>query len=152
MSPTKALTEVIREWSEVFMHRSMRDFRKFMDETGLSFSQISILMRLLHGGNAGVSEIGGQLGVSNAAASQAVDRLVQLGLIERTEDPIDRRAKKLALTPEGRRLIEQGIQIRSKWVEGLTDALTPEQQSMIISALTLLTAAAKEKFTGDEQG
>jgi DNA-binding MarR family transcriptional regulator len=143
MSPTKALTEVIREWSEVFMHRSMRDFRRFMDQTGLSFSQISILMRLLHGGNAGVSEIGDQLGVTNAAASQAVDRLVQLGLIERTEDPADRRAKKLALTSEGRRLTEQGIEIRSKWVEGLTDALTPEQQSMIISALTLLTAAAR---------
>ncbi len=144
MSSTQALTEVIREWSEVFMHRSMRDFRKFMDETGLSFSQISILMRLLHGGNAGVSEIGGQLGVTNAAASQAVERMVQLGLIERTEDPADRRAKKLVLTPKGRALIERGIEIRSQWVEGLTEALTPEQQSMIISALTLLTAAARK--------
>jgi DNA-binding MarR family transcriptional regulator len=144
MSPTIVFTEVIREWSEVFMHRSMRDFRKFMEETDLSFSQINILMRLLHGGSAGVSEIGAQLGVTNAAASQAVERMVQLGLIERTEDPIDRRAKKLALTPKGRALIEQGIEIRSQWVEGLTDALTPEQQSMIISALTLLTEAARK--------
>ena len=143
MSPTKVFTDVIREWSEVFMHRSMRDFRKFMDRTGLSFSQISILMRLLHGGNAGISEIGAQLGVTNAAASQAVDRMVQMGLIERTEDPDDRRAKRLALTQKGRALIEQGIEVRSQWVEGLTDALTPEQQSMIISALTLLTAAAR---------
>ena len=143
MPTTKALTEVIREWSEVFMHRSMRDFRKFMDETGLSFSQINILMRLLHGGNAGVSEIGDQLGVTNAGASQAVDRLVQLDLIERTEDPSDRRAKKLALTPKGRALIERGIEIRSQWVEGITEALTPKQQAMIISALTLLTAAAR---------
>jgi DNA-binding MarR family transcriptional regulator len=143
MSPTIVFTEVIREWSEVFMHRSMRDFRKFMDETGLSFSQINILMRLLHGGSTGVSEIGEQLGVTNAAASQAVDRMVKDGMIARTEDPQDRRAKKLALTPKGRALIEQGIEIRSQWVEGLTEALTPEQQSMIISALTLLTAAAR---------
>ena len=143
MSPTKELTDVIREWSEVFMQRSMRDFRRFMDETALSFSQINILMRLLHGGSIGVSEIGGQLGVTNAAASQAVERMVQLGLIERTEDPTDRRAKKLALTPEGRRLIEQGIEVRSQWVEGLTQALTLEQQDMIITALTLLTAAAR---------
>src|SRR5512136_2537545 len=143
MSPTKALTEVVREWAEEFKHRPMRAFRRFMEETGLSFSQINILMRLLHGGDAGVSEIGGQLGVTNAAASQAVERLVQMGLIERTEDPQDRRAKKLALTPKGRALIERGIEIRSQWVEGLTQALTPEQQSMIISALTLLTAAAR---------
>jgi DNA-binding MarR family transcriptional regulator len=143
MSQPIVLTEVIREWSEVFMHRSMRDFRKFMDKTGLSFSQINILMRLLHGGNAGISEIGDQLGVTNAAASQAVDRMVQLDLIKRTEDPDDRRAKRLALTHKGRVLIEQGIVVRSQWVEGLTDALTPEQQRMIISALTLLTAAAR---------
>ena len=143
MSPTIVFTEVIREWSEVFMQRSMRDFKRFMDETDLSFSQVNILMRLLHSGNTGVSEIGEQLGVTNAAASQAVDRLVQLGLIERTEDPEDRRAKRLALTPKGRKLIEKGIEARSQWVEGLTDALTPEQQSMIISALTLLTEAAR---------
>lgn len=143
MSPTKVFPEVIREWSEVFMQRSMRDFRKFMDETGLSFSQINILMRLIHAGSTGVSEIGEQLGVSNAAASQAVDRLVILDLIKRTEDPADRRAKQLALTQKGRILIESGIEARSRWVEGLTDALTPDQQTMIVAALTLLTAAAR---------
>jgi DNA-binding MarR family transcriptional regulator len=131
MSPTKELTEVIHEWSEVFMNRSGRDFKRFMNETDLSFSQISVLMRLKHG-------------VTNAAASQAVDRLVQLGLIERTEDPVDRRAKRLSLTEKGRVLIEKGIEARSKWIESLTDALTAEQQNMIISALTLLTEAARK--------
>lgn len=144
MSPTKAIAEVIREWSEVFMHRSGCDFRRFMEETDLSFSQISVLMRLYHGGNSGISEIGSQLGVTKAAASQAVDRLVQLGLIERTEDPVDRRAKRLALTQRGRRLIEKGIEARSKWIEGLTDALTREQQDMIVAALTLLTEGARK--------
>jgi DNA-binding MarR family transcriptional regulator len=144
MSPTKVLTDVIREWSEVFMQRSMRDFRKFMELTGLSFSQINILMRLVHHGNTSVSEVGEQLGVTNAAASQAVERLVQLGLIVRTEDPEDRRAKQLALTPKGRTLIEQGVEARSKWVEGVTDALSADQQKMIISALILLTSAARK--------
>jgi DNA-binding MarR family transcriptional regulator len=144
MSPTKVLTEVIREWSEVFMQRSMRDFKRFMDETGLSFSQISILMRMVHRGSTSVSEVGEQLGVTNAAASQAVDRLVQMGLIERTEDPEDRRAKRLALTQKGRTLIEAGIEARSNWIEGLTDDLTPEQQNRIISALTKITEAARK--------
>ena len=143
MPPTKQLTETVREWSEVFMHRSMRDFKRFMDETDLSFSQMSVLMRLFHGSNCGVSEIGEQLGITNAAASQTVDRMVQLGLIERTEDPDDRRAKRLALTQKGRTVMEKGIEARSQWVEDLTDALTPEQQSLTILALTLLTAAAR---------
>jgi DNA-binding MarR family transcriptional regulator len=144
MSPTRELTQVIHEWTGVFMHRSMRDFKRFMDETDLSFSQISVLMRLKHGGKSGVSGIGGQLGVTNAAASQAVDRLVNLGLIERTEDPEDRRAKRLVLTSAGKSLIEKGIEARSQWVEGITEALTQQQQSMIILALTLLTEAARK--------
>jgi DNA-binding MarR family transcriptional regulator len=144
MQSSKQLTEVVREWAKVFMHRSGRDFKRFMDETGLSFSQISVLMGLMHGDNRGVSKIGDQLGVTNAAASQAVERLVQLGMIERTEDPEDRRAKRLALTQKGRKLIEMGIEARSKWIEGITDALTSEQQEMIISALTLITEAAQK--------
>jgi DNA-binding MarR family transcriptional regulator len=143
MSQTEMLTEVIRVWSQVFMQRSMRDFKRFMDSTGLSFSQINILMRLFHEGITSVSEVGDLLGVSNAAASQAVDRLVGMGLIERTEDPQDRRTKRLALTQAGQTVIEQGIQARSQWVEGITHALKSEQQEMIISALTLLTEAAQ---------
>lgn len=144
MSPTKILNDVIREWSEVFMQRSMRDFRRFMVTTGLSFSQINILMRMVHRGSTSVSEVGDQLGVSIAAASQAVDRLVQLGLIKRNEDPEDRRAKQLALTKKGRDLIDQGVEARSKWVEGVADSLSTEQQKMIISALVLLTSAAQK--------
>ncbi|MEW5868497.1 MAG: MarR family transcriptional regulator [Chloroflexota bacterium] len=144
MSPTKILTEVIREWSEVFMQRSMRDFKRFMDSTGLSFSQINILMRLHHRGYTSVSEIGGQLGITNAAASQAVDRLVGLGLIERAEDPQDRRAKRLALTQKGHATIVNGIEARSKWIESVTNALNPEQREMIAAALILLTEAAQK--------
>ncbi len=144
MSQTKMLTEVIRDWSQVFMQRSMRDFKRFMDSTGLSFSQINILMRLFHGESTTVSEIGDMMGITNAAASQAVDRLVGLGMIERTEDPEDRRTKRLALTQTGRATIEKGIEVRSQWVEGITDDLNPEQQEMIISALNLLSEAAKK--------
>jgi DNA-binding MarR family transcriptional regulator len=144
MLPTKALPESLTEWSELFMRRSGRDFRHFMEETGLSFSQLNVLMRLFHRGDCGVSEIGEQLGVTNAAASQTVDHLVHLGLIKRTEDPDDRRAKQLALTQQGYTLIETGIAARSKWFEGLIDAFTLEQQHLIISALTLLTEAARK--------
>lgn len=144
MDSSKQITSVVREWAEVFMHRSGRDFKRFMDATGLSFSHVNILMRLYHRGQFGVSEIGENMGFTNAAASQAVDRLVQLGYIERTEDPIDRRAKRLELRDKGRNLIDEGIKVRGKWIEGITKSLTPDQQEMIISSLTLLTEAARQ--------
>jgi DNA-binding MarR family transcriptional regulator len=105
---------------------------------------LSVLMRLFMRGNSGVSEIGGHLGVTSAAASQTVDHLVQMGFIERTEDPEDRRAKQLTLTNKGREIIARGVETRSKWVEGLTNSLSADQQNMIINALTLLTEAARK--------
>ncbi len=86
MLAVKSFSEVMGEWAEVFMHRSFRDFKRFMDDAGLSPSQANALMRLYHGELCGVSDIGGHLGISNAAASQMVERLVQMGLLERTED------------------------------------------------------------------
>ncbi len=144
MENPEQLTDVIRRWVEVFMHRSGRDFKRFMDNTGLSFSQINILMRLFHGNCAQVTEIGEKMGITNAAASQAVDRLVQMGLVHRTEDQQDRRVKRLELTAQGRALIQKGIEARMKWIEDVTRTLTPEQQRMILSALTVLTEAARQ--------
>ncbi len=144
MSSTKELTDVIYEWSEIFMRRSGRDFKHCMDQSRLSFSQIILLMRLYHGGRNGVSGIGEQLGITNAAASQSIDRLVNLGLIERTEDPEDRRAKQLVLTRQGQALITKSVKARGQWIERLTKALTLEQQNMVIAALDLLTKAARK--------
>ena len=144
MSTAKTITEVIQEWSEVFMHRSGREFRRFMDKSNLSFSQVNVLMRLFHSANCGVSGIGEEMGVSNAAASQAVDRLVQIGLIERTEDPGDRRSKRLALTQKGIALIESGIKDRSQWIKDLAVSLPLEQKQTVISALTILTEMARK--------
>ena len=72
-----------------------------------------------------------------------VDRLVTLGFIERTEDPDDRRAKQLQLTTDGRLIVKENIEIRRRWMEQLTHALTIEEQSMIIDALTILVDAAR---------
>jgi DNA-binding MarR family transcriptional regulator len=140
----KTFSEVMGEWAEVFMHRSFRDFKRFMDEAGLSPSQVNALMRLYHGKLCGVSDIGGHLGITNAAASMMVDRLVQMGLLERNEALQDRRLRHLKLTVQGQALVERGIAARRAWMESLTSNLSPEQQAMIAEALGMLTDAAKK--------
>ncbi len=144
MSRSQKFTLVVREWSEVFMRRSMRDFFRFTKDTGLSNPQISTLMRLYYQGACGVSDIGAHLDVTNAAASQMIEKLVQSGLLARAEDHTDRRAKQITLSAKGRKLIEQSIEARRRWLEELTDAFTSAQQEAIIDALTNLTAAARE--------
>lgn len=143
MSDSQRFNHVVREWAEVFMHRAMHDGMRFAKEAGLTLPQLHTLMRLHHARECGVSEISGELGVTNAAVSQMVERLVQLGLVERGEDPHDRRARPLALTRKGRDLVLQSIEARRRWLGQLTQALDPERQAAIIAALTYLTEAAR---------
>ena len=151
MTRSDKFSLVLRNWSEIFMRRSMHDFIQFSKDSGLSMTQMTTLFHLHHGSSCGVSNIGDLLGVTNAAASQMIDRLVQHGLIERTEDPIDRRAKQLRLTDRGRSIVRESIEVRRRWMEKLTDALTKEEQSSIINALTILTNAARDLEPGKNQ-
>jgi DNA-binding MarR family transcriptional regulator len=148
MVTQQQLSQALREWAEIFMHRSMRDFFHFLKETGLTITQLNTLMRLHYGGSCGISEVGDHLGITNAATSQMVQRLVEQGLLERTEDAHDRRVKQLALTASGRALIEQAIEARRRWLEDLTTALPAEQQANIVSALADLTEAARTLDSG----
>jgi DNA-binding MarR family transcriptional regulator len=144
MATDQLLSTALREWAEIFMCRSMHDFFHFVKDTGLSATQLNTLMRLYHGGSCGVSNIGDYLGITHAATSQMVQRLVEQGLLQRTEDTTDRRVKQLALSAEGRNLIDQAIEARRRWLEDLTTALTPEQRANIITVLNDLTATARQ--------
>ena len=144
MSATDSLTLVLTEWTGVFMRRSMRDFTRLMKDNDLSMAQISTLLRLYYGHACGVSDIAGYLGVTNAASSKMIDRLVRQGLLERTEDPTDRRAKRITLSAEGRELVQSIIQARRAWLEELTSLFDPDQQALIATSLTYLTEGARQ--------
>ena len=144
MTKSIQITQPLRAWMDVFMHRSMRGWNQFAKSTGLSMPQFSILMQLHYKGACGMSAISERFDVSAAAASQLVDKLVQAGYIERTEDPSDRRAKLLKLSTKGAKLVDNGIQERYRWMDELTSRLSAAEQTKISEALTLLTEAARQ--------
>ena len=144
MTKSVQITQPLRAWMDVFMHRSMRGWTHFAKSTGLSMPQFSILMQLHYKGACGMSAISERFDVTAAAASQLVDKLVQAGYIERTEDPSDRRAKLLKLSTKGAQLVDDGIQERYRWMDELTSRLSAAEQTMISEALTLLTEAARQ--------
>ena len=143
MTKPTQFSKTLRVWMDTFMHRSMRGWSHFAKSTGLSMSQFSILMQLHHKGPCGMSEIGERFDISAAAASQLVDKLVQAGYLERTEDPTDRRAKLLALSDKGKELINQGTEERHRWMDDLTSKLSTEEQAKVVEALNILTEAAQ---------
>src|SRR5215510_4550630 len=131
MSKSVQFNQSIRAWMDIFMHRSMRGWGRFAKSAGLSMPQFSLLMQMHHKGACGMSQVSERFEITPAAASQLVDKLVQSGLIQRVEDPHDRRAKLLSLTDKGRDLIQQGIEERYRWVDELANNLTAEERTRI---------------------
>ena len=126
------------------MQGSMGSYMRYARDSGLSMQHLGLLHYLHHrGAGRAVSDIGEDLGVTSAAASQMIERLVQQGLLARSEDPNDRRMRQIALTDKGRALAEESVRARQTWMQALTRALTPAQQKEIVAALNTLTDAAR---------
>jgi DNA-binding MarR family transcriptional regulator len=141
MKSADPFVATLQNWIEVFMRRSMKNFILFTKESGLSMSQVGALFRIHKGAN-GVTDIGEELGVTSAAASQMVERLVQQKLIVRTEDTHDRRVKQILLTPKGLETLEMALHARQDWLVELADALSPEEKDQVSAALKVLTDKA----------
>jgi len=144
MTESLQFSNSLRQWMDVFMHRSMRSWHLFVKSTGLTMPQFSILMQLHYKGSCGMSEISEHFDISNAAASQLVEKLVQGGYIERDEDPNDRRAKQIQLTSKGRKLIEMGVNERYRWMDDLTSKLSAEEKLQVAESFKVLTEAAAQ--------
>lgn len=133
----------MHQWIEISMRRSMRNFIHYARESGLSMSQFGVMFHLSRKRSSGVTDLGEHLGVTSAAASQLLERLVQQGLILRTEDPHDRRVKQIVLTDKGCQVLEEGIRARQDWLADLSANLSNAEKEQIIEAFNLLIDKTK---------
>ena len=143
MTEPLQFSQTVRQWMDTFMHRSMSGWVRYVKASGFSMPQFMILMHVHYRGPCGISDLSEKMDTSTAAASQLVDKLVQTGLLERAEDPSDRRAKQVALSPKGKQLIEQGIEERYRWVEHLEANLTESEKDKVNEALMLMVRAVE---------
>lgn len=144
MSPQDPFYSLFHEWMEISMHRSMHGYLHYARDKGLSRSMIGTLFHLGHRNHAGVTDLGEHLGVSSAAASQMLEHLVEEGLIQRSEDPDDRRMKKITLTEQGYQVMKDSVSARLGWLEELTKSFSDEEKDQITAAMVLIINKAKQ--------
>lgn len=70
-------------------------------ENALTLGQLRFLELVAYGDEANLSEIARSVGISNAAVSRTLDKLVDLGLVTRRPGSADRRTIRLGLTEAG---------------------------------------------------
>jgi DNA-binding MarR family transcriptional regulator len=101
-------------------------------------------------GGTTATEAGRRLGVSKQAAGKTIDRLAELGYVQRLDDTADRRRKLVRLTPRGIEALTMSAfifgQIRARWAAELGAARLADLEA------SLATMAPGEMFRLDVPG
>lgn len=115
--------------------------------TELSFSEIRSLF-VINASDTPMSvhEIGQAINLSLAASGRAVDRLVRHGLVDRREDSIDRRIKRVSLTEAGQALIDEQVDIRRDTLRDFLAGLPDAQRSALTAAIRPIIDADGDYF------
>ncbi len=91
-----------------------------------------------------MGEMAESLGVALSTATQIVERIEKRGLVQRAHgDPDDRRVVRLALTPQGRDLLDSRRRLRHARLALALGALDSDQQNDLVQALSPLAEAAR---------
>lgn len=106
-------------------------------EMDLSITQVRCLMIVNgHGGEMSLGELSDCIRLSPAAASRAVDRLVQLELVTRREHEADRRVKRVALSERGQEAVARFARARQGALRRFAGALTDDERGELAAVLT----------------
>jgi DNA-binding MarR family transcriptional regulator len=143
----QALIELLRA-SESLWNAS----RMFLARWDLSPSQFNVLNLLydLPGGCSQI-ELSRQLIMHRSNVTGLVDRLESRGLLRRADNPADRRAFTVVLTPTGKRLIRQIQPHYFQAAEEVWGGMTAARAEKLVSELQTISANAEkiaERFGG----
>ncbi len=107
------------------LHRRMA--REGNREGGPKFDPSRFVLRKVHElGTVSMSEIGANMEISKPYMTALVDKLVTEGLVERVEDPKDRRVVRIRITTTGRDLHREFMKRARERVVSRLSALEPE--------------------------
>ena len=88
-------------------------------EDVVTLPQFRVLVMIASDGPQNLGSVAAALGVHPSNATRLCERLVVAGLVDRGDDPQDRRFLRLVLTDEGHRLVERVMQHRRTAIEGV---------------------------------
>ena len=109
----------------------------------VTLPQLRVLVVLASCGPLNLAAVAQGLGVHSSNATRACDKLVEAGLLTRTDDPADRRNLILRLTPAGEELVESVTRARRASIAGILERMPAASRSRLTSALGKFTEAAQ---------
>jgi DNA-binding MarR family transcriptional regulator len=131
-SPVSAQIERASRW---MFTRIISSLARNLHDEDMSVAQLAALHVVDQAGELRQSLLADELGMSPSATSRLVDALVQRGLVERREDPDDRRARALRLSRHGAELLDDIGASRTRLIERITGRLPRAMVKVFVSNL-----------------
>lgn len=120
-------------------------------QSTLTMQQLKVMTLLTIDGPMGGNEVARALGISMATVTGIVDRLVERGLVERSEDPNDRRVRMIALTEVGAEQMEKSQAQEMAFLTSIFDQLTEEQLESMNTVMDGLLVVARRMQEEEEE-
>ena len=115
------------------------DANRDLGPLGVTWAQVRALRTLARAATPmRMSELATRLEIARRSATSVVDELVDRGLVERRDDPADRRAVDVVVTQQGVRLLEQLRARRRAAASALTAGLSSSELTTLHGLLARL--------------
>ncbi|WP_364399859.1 MarR family winged helix-turn-helix transcriptional regulator [Pseudarthrobacter sp. LMD1-1-1.1] len=111
--------------------------------------QLRVLVLIHTHGPQNLGGVAAELGVHASNATRICDRLVAADLLQRREDPADRRYIRLELTREGKELVDTVLQHRRQAIAEVVSRMPAGRRPALAAALEAFAAAAGGQGTSD---
>lgn len=131
---------IVTRMQLIVRHMSTRKAAS-VERLGLQMWECATLYALRRRGRpyaAGPTELAAELGVTGAAMTSRVDRMIRRGYVVRRHDRTDRRRNVVVLTRKGKATAERIVDGQREVEAALLDALTESQQDQLTALLRRL--------------
>lgn len=142
LTPDQCAAQVMEVVPKVM--RFMRAEARRQQQPFLSLSQLRVLAFLERCPEASLSEVADYLDVSRSTMSAMIERLVQRSLVDRMEDPQERRRVILTLTTTGAEYLHQVCEVIRSQVAGVLANLSDTQLHQVMEGIALLGEAFED--------
>jgi len=139
------LARLVRQFRRISLRDFVLNIVSSLEDFDYTLPQMATLLLLEEEGELTISQMAEKLGRSASATSRLLDLLVVRGMVSRREDERDRRARRVAITEQGRLLIATLEQRRADTQLAVMEYLSPEEQAAVTRGLALLVEAGRRR-------
>ncbi len=123
-----------------------------LESLGLTTALFALLSVLGTREGAIQQELGSAMGIDPSTMVSLIDQLESAGLAKRRPRPTDRRAREVAITPKGRRVLEQARQLAMQVEDDVLRGLSPAERQRMLALLrrAVDSAPPQSPWTAEE--